>query len=77
MRALTIRDCARELAVDETTVWRRIIRGELPAYRIGRAFRVDPRAWADFKTRLKYAPTAPTFTTPTDSRLIDRARRAH
>lgn len=76
---LSLADCAADLGVDPSTIWRRVVRGELPALKVGRVFRVEPKAFADFKAGLLYVPPASalTTTTPTDSRLIDRARRAH
>lgn len=45
---LTPHEIARLLRVSSMTAYRLIHNGELPAHRIGRTLRVDPRDFADF-----------------------------
>jgi excisionase family DNA binding protein len=54
--ALTIRECAAELGVHQSSVWRAVQVGILPALKIGRVYRIEPEAWAAFKRRLAYTP---------------------
>lgn len=45
---LTPEEIRTQLRVSQMTVYRLIERGELPAHRIGRSFRIDRRDFADF-----------------------------
>lgn len=45
---LTVAEVARALRLDPYTVRRYIGRGHLPAYRLGRELRIDPRVLAAF-----------------------------
>jgi excisionase family DNA binding protein len=48
VRFLTVAEVARTMHVSKMTVYRLVHRGELPAVRVGRSFRVPRRAVEDF-----------------------------
>jgi len=49
----TVRESAQELRLSERTVFRLIRDGTLPAVRVGRALRLDPRDLARFVEKRK------------------------
>jgi len=55
---LTARQAAKALSVCEKTLWTLAQRGEIPAVRIGRAVRYDPRDLDDWIQRAKHSRIA-------------------
>jgi len=60
-QALTVRDVAAYLNVDEKTIYRLAQRGELPGFKVAGAWRfqsVDLQRWIDQRKRLSAKPKA-------------------
>ncbi|MEJ5944278.1 helix-turn-helix domain-containing protein [Pseudokineococcus basanitobsidens] len=56
---MTVAEVAEELRVSRMTVYRLIERGELPAVRVGRSYRVPQAAAAAYVAAARTAPAAP------------------
>ncbi len=54
---LTVEEVARRLRVSEATVYNLIRGGQLPAFRVGRSWRVDERDLDEYIRRQKTRPT--------------------
>lgn len=48
---LTVQDIAERLGVHENTIYKRIRLGELPASKVGRVHRIDPRDLVSYLAR--------------------------
>jgi excisionase family DNA binding protein len=55
-RCLTIAEAAEWLSVDHKTVRRMVERGEIPALRVGRVWRIEPE---EIRAALAHRPAAP------------------
>ena len=60
--AMTVRDVAAYLNVDEKTIYRLAQKGELPAFKVAGAWRFrveDLKRWIDHRMRHRVGPKAP------------------
>ena len=74
-RLLTVREVSQRLRVSDMTVYRLIHAGTLPAFRVGRSFRVSTREFAEYIARTQQRPIIPIPAADTDAELRDKAPR--
>lgn len=78
MSAFSIKACADDIGVHPSSIWKAVQTGVLPALRFGRVYRVEAKAWAEFKAKLNFTPLhQPMTLTRIDSKLIDRTKPTH
>lgn len=53
---LTVEEVSRRLKVSEATVYNLIRAGQLPAFRVGRSWRIDERDFEEYIRRQKTRP---------------------
>ena len=53
LQFVTVKEMAEELRLSPMTIYRLVQAGEIPAYRVGRSFRVTTAAFKAYKERSK------------------------
>lgn len=73
-RYYTIGEFAELFSVSSVTIWRAVVRGEIPAIRPCRSYRIPAEAEEIFRRKKRVVAVTPTFV-PVSGDVLETARR--